>query len=611
MHIKKDKSSVLKIFVALMAALAIVGFGLFISYYFLIILKPNFEDKNFNYVKSLAPAEIKPGDMITLEMSYLNTGSREVNDVYIEFPIPENTTLESSDYPGKYFMAENKLIFDKSNLKKGEGEKIHINLLVDKPLDNGTEIATEEIDIQYKVGGELMKVKLGQPIVFKIKSSPKLVLSKISLEDEDGGDLRIGDILNVSFSANNTGDMNATDAEITAMIPEKARIIENSITPKDYEIMDGKIIWHRDEYTINDEIHYSFDIKVLENVSKDEVLTHNVYLKSAQGDNLSVSAQSIVKLFPDLGNSSISLFDKNGEYLWAGDVIGTKIVIENNGDLWAEDVMLTCPIPENTSYVNGSAVCEGAEISNSSTDEIVFKIKRLEIGQKRELSIDFRVNSSMTDGGTIKTDFKLSANGTDFNIAQDEISIKANFKVTIVCLGDSLVAFSNWPQILGNMLEATYPRSDYKIVASGIPQETASGGYYRFDSSVAVYKPHIVIIGYGTNDTGGGTEKFNYYLNNLVSKAKSINATVFLESLGYINTSMEPSKASWPEYQRIIYNVGSANGIPVVDIYTPLSKDPARYIRDWVHYTPEGSAVVAQTIFNYLVQYLDEYGVRK
>jgi lysophospholipase L1-like esterase len=178
-------------------------------------------------------------------------------------------------------------------------------------------------------------------------------------------------------------------------------------------------------------------------------------------------------------------------------------------------------------------------------------------------------------------------------------------------MGDSLIARSNWPQILGSMLESTYPRSDYTVISSGIPQETASSGFNRFDSSVANYRPHIVIIGYGTNDTGGGTDKFSYYLNGLVGKAKAINATVFLESLSYINTSMEPSKTGWPAYQKIIYNVGAANGIPVVDVYTPIASDPGRYVLDWVHYTPEGSAVVAQTIFHYLIQYLDGYGVRK
>ncbi|HAX18405.1 MAG TPA: hypothetical protein DCY00_07420, partial [Actinobacteria bacterium] len=362
---------------------------------------------------------------------------------------------------------------------------------------------------------------------------------------------------------------------------------------------------------IDNETSFSYNLKILEGVQKDEVLINTASLRSLQGDNLQASAESVVKLFPDLGNSAITLFDKNGEYLWAGDVISSNIVIENNGDVWAEDVILKCPVPQYTRYVPGSAKCDGVEIIESGEDEIIFKINRIDIGEKKEAVLDFQVSSGMTNGGTIKTDFSLGSNGADFEIEQAEIGVKANFKVTIVCMGDSLVAKSNWPQILGSMLESTYPRSDYSIIASGIPQETASGGFYRFDSSVAGYRPHIIIIGYGTNDTGGGTDKFSYYLNGLVGKAKSINATVFLESLGYINTSMEPSKTGWPEYQRIIYNIGAANGIPVIDIYTPLSRDPGRYVLDWVHYTPEGSAVVAQTIFHYVVQYLDGYGMRK
>ena len=611
MDIKKDIRSILNVFLMVIIAIAIIGIGLFISYNFLIRLSPNFEDRTLNYAISLSPEKLKPDDKITIEISYFNLGRREVRNMNIEFPIPVNTRLDSSDLPGKYFEVGNKLVFEEPVIDVNEGRKMHIILTVDKPLDDGTEIKIAPIVMNYEVGNESKTINLSEQMVFKITSSPEMYLSDIDLRDKDGGDLRIGDILNVSFRTSNKGDMNATGVYIEAQIPEGTQIIQSSIYPKDFEIKSNKIIWRISNYKIDNKTSFSYNLKILEGVQKDEVLINTASLRSLQGDNLQASAESVVKLFPDLGNSAITLFDKNGEYLWAGDVISSNIVIENNGDVWAEDVILKCPVPQYTRYVPGSAKCDGVEIIESGEDEIIFKINRIDIGEKKEAVLDFQVSSGMTNGGTIKTDFSLGSNGADFEIEQAEIGVKANFKVTIVCMGDSLVARSNWPQILGSMLESTYPRSDYSIIASGIPQETASGGFYRFDSSVAGYRPHIIIIGYGTNDTGGGTDKFSYYLNGLVGKAKSINATVFLESLGYINTSMEPSKTGWPEYQRIIYNIGAANGIPVIDIYTPLSRDPGRYVLDWVHYTPEGSAVVAQTIFHYVVQYLDGYGMRK
>lgn len=611
MDIKKDIKSILNVFLMVIIAIAIIGIGLFISYNFLIRLSPNFEDRTLNYVRSLSPAELKPGGKITIELGYFNTGRREVNDVHIEFPIPENTKINEGDFSGEYFEEGNKLVFEEPVIKRDEGKKIQIVLVADKPLDNGMEIKTPSVEMKYKLGNESKTIILGEEMTFKITSSPKMNLSGISLKDKDGSDLRIGDTLNISFNASNKGDMNATGVRVEAQIPQKTEIIKNSISPKEFELKSNKIIWEIGNYEAGSETSFSYSIRILEGVTMDEILEHSASLTSEQNDNLQVSAESTVSLFPEFDNSVVTLSDKNGEYLWAGDIISSNMTIENTGDVWAEDVIITCPVPQYTSYVPGSAKCSNAEIIESSDEGIIFRIKKIDVGEKKEASLDFQVYSGMTNGGTIKTDFSLSSNGTDFKVEQAEIGIKANFKVTIVCMGDSLIARSNWPQILGSMLEATYPRSDYSIIASGISQENASGGFHRFDSSVAGYRPHIVIIGYGTNDTGGGTEKFNYYLNGLVGKAKAINATVFLESIGYINTSIEPSKKDWPYYQRIIYNVGAANGVPVVDICTPLSRDPGRYVLDWVHYTPEGSAVVAQTIFNYVVQYLDGYGMRK
>ncbi|HHT78465.1 MAG TPA: hypothetical protein GXZ93_01495 [Actinobacteria bacterium] len=611
MDIKKDIKSILNVFLMVIIAIAIIGIGLFISYNFLIRLSPNFEDRTLNYVRSLSPAELKPGGKITIELGYFNTGRREVNDIHIEFPIPENTKINEGDFSGEYFEEGNKLVFEEPVIKRDEGKKIQIVLVADKPLDNGMEIKTPSVEMKYKLGNESKTIILGEEMTFKITSSPKMNLSGISLKDKDGSDLRIGDTLNISFNASNKGDMNATGVRVEAQIPQKTEIIKNSISPKEFELKSNKIIWEIGNYEAGSETSFSYSIRILEGVTMDEILEHSASLTSEQNDNLQVSAESTVSLFPEFDNSVVTLSDKNGEYLWAGDIISSNMTIENTGDVWAEDVIITCPVPQYTSYVPGSAKCSNAEIIESSDEGIIFRIKKIDVGEKKEVSLDFQVYSGMTNGGTIETDFSLSSNGTDFKVEQAEIGIKANFKVTIVCMGDSLIARSNWPQILGSMLEATYPRSDYSIIASGISQENASGGFHRFDSSVAGYRPHIVIIGYGTNDTGGGTEKFNYYLNGLVGKAKAINATVFLESIGYINTSIEPSKKDWPYYQRIIYNVGAANGVPVVDICTPLSRDPGRYVLDWVHYTPEGSAVVAQTIFNYVVQYLDGYGMRK
>lgn len=610
MDIKKEILTVHKVFLFAIIILLLIGVALFISYYYLVYLEPNFEDENINYLKSAGTEEARPDGEIKVELSYGNSGNREVSDFTVEFFIPQNTKLKVSSQPGKYFKEKNSIIFDSKILKKDESSKILITLLTDKPLDDGTIIKISDAKTSYKVSDETQTGKIKSNVQFKIKSAPEIVLSEMKLKDKDGGDINMEDEINFSFNAVNTGDMNATGVEVAAVIPSKTSLIESSVRPVKYEIKDGIIIWNLDAMEINFPIDFSYSLKVLTGFNDSEKITASAHLKSSQGADLTASAEGEVRLFPDLGNSKVTLADKNGELLWAGDRIQIKALLVNDGERSAEKVKFICPIPKYSSYVQDSAFSESAKIGFDN-NELLFEIDEINVGEEKEVVFEVQVSPNMTGGGVIKTGFNLSSNGVEFDFPESEINVKANYQITVVCMGDSLVALSNWPQILDSLLESTYIHADYNVIASGIRGEMASGGFYRFDSSVAIYKPQILIVGYGTNDIGNGTGNFRQYLSGIVEKGKNISATVFLESLGYINVSREPIKSDWQSYQKVIYQVGATYGVPVVDIYSILASDPGRYISDWVHYTPEGSSVVAHTIYNYVIKYLDSEGRRK
>ena len=610
MVIKKKRRVILNIFLYASIILVLIGLALSVSYYYLVYFQPNFENENVNYLKPASTEEVRPEGEIIAELSFGNSGAREVSDFSVEFFIPQHTKLKVSSQPGKYFKEKNSIVFDSKILKKDESSKILITLLTDKPLDNGTVIKINDANTSYRLSDETFTGKIKSNAQFRIKSAPEIVLSELKLKDKDGGDINMEDEISFSFNTVNTGDMNATGVQAAAIIPPKTKLIESSVTPRGYEIKDGTIVWNLGTLEINEPVAFSYSLKVLNGFSDSEKITGSVSLKSSQGKELLAGAEGEVRLFPDLGNSEIFLADKNGEFLWAGDSIQIKALLLNDGERTAEDVWFKCPIPKGSAYVNGSALSDGAEISFQD-NELLFKIAKIDVGEKKDVVFDVQISPNMTGGGVIKTDFGISAGETEFELKNSEINIKANYQITVACLGDSLIALSNWPQILDSLLESTYRHSDYNVIASGIRGEMAISGFNRFDSSIAPYKPQILIVGYGTNDTGNGTGKFTQYLSGIVEKGKNINATVFLESIGYINVSQAPLKYEWPSYQKVIYQVGASYGVPVIDIYTILSSDPGRYVADWVHYTPEGSSAVAHTIYNQVIRYLDSEGRRK
>src|SRR5665811_2274690 len=150
MDIKKEPRTLLKFFLSSSIILILIGIALFISYYFLIYLEPNFDNENINYIKSASAEEINPGSDINAELSYGNSGYREVRDFTVEFFIPQHTKLKATSQPGKYYEKKNSIIFESKSLEREEGQKILVTLIADKPLDNSTVIKLKDAQTSYK-----------------------------------------------------------------------------------------------------------------------------------------------------------------------------------------------------------------------------------------------------------------------------------------------------------------------------------------------------------------------------------------------------------------------------------------------------------------------------
>jgi len=172
---------------------------------------------------------------------------------------------------------------------------------------------------------------------------------------------------------------------------------------------------------------------------------------------------------------------------------------------------------------------------------------------------------------------------------------------TIVVMGDSLINKSDWVQRFDGMIKSAFPSSGYNVLGSGVNGEMAFQGLSRFDGTIASQNPKVVIIAYGTNDIGSSPERFSSSMEQLVIKARSIGATVFINLVGPIYQS---GKQDWPAFNQIIMGIAAKYGIAVIDVAGPLSQNPGVYLTEGMHYSPEGAQVVAQSAFNVVSQYL-------
>jgi len=576
-------------------------------YYFKAYLtEPNFDDELFNFVSSDSNEYVKPGEQITYIINYKNTGNRDVDSLKIESKIPEHTIFISSNYDEILENINGTLTFKVGYVEKNKKGTMAFTVEVNKPMDDGTLIVFDGARFNYKIAQDIFNRNVSTDLSNKVKSSPDLDNFNLEAVDINGGDLRLGDIIQYKLVVENTGDMNAADVEIKSNLSKNVTVIENSITDLG-EYNSNCVLWNIDNLEINKPETFSFEVEIKDDLAAEELITNNSALKYGSDVIIEKSVEEKLSLFTDLTTSEIFLYDVNGGHLWAGETINVKVIIRNTGEKAEESYRLVCPTPGGATYISRSGTAEGISWSDDIRG-LVWDLKDLGVGEEKEITFNLHVNESFVNsGGTITTNFKIESSNGEIEILSKSINVRGRVNMTIVAMGDSLIAKSNWVQTFDDLLEANYPYADYNTIASAKGGEMARDGNRRFDSTVAVYNPQIVVIAYGTNDTGPGVSGFRANLESIVIKSKNLGARVFINLIGPVDW---PGKEDYNETNDIIRQVASEHGAVVIDVLTPLSQNPGGYFVDGMHYSSVGASVVAHTVFSYVSQYLGDIGQR-
>ncbi len=598
-YIKSDRR-----WIYLIVIFIVISFGVF--YYFKIYLaKPIFGDRQSNFIYSDQGEYLKPGEEITYTINFKNTGNRNIEDLVIELEVPDNTFFVSSDHNSTLTNDDRTLDFEIGNVKRNEGDSINFIVEADKPLDNGTLIELDKVKFRYGAGRDSFNDDIGADLVSKIESSPNLNNFKLEAIDENGDIVMLGDVIQYNLTVENTGDMDASDVEIRSDLSEYVNIIENSITGLG-EYKDNYVLWKVNNIEINKPRTFSFEVKVKDDLNGDELITNQGTLKYGS-TVIEKSVEEELSLFSDLSTSEDYIYDTNGRELWPGETIGVKIMVRNTGDKKEENYRVICPIPAEATYISRSGTAEGIRWSDDIRG-LIWDLQDLGMGEEKEITFSMKINDNLVNtGGTITTHFKIEDGNGEIELPSKSLNVKGNVNLTIVAMGDSLIEMSNWVQTFDGLLEANYPYAEYNTIASGKGGEMSGGGYERFDSTVSVYHPDIIIIAYGTNDVGPRYSGFDHNIEGLIIKAKNLGARVFINLIGPIYRS---GKEGYPKYNEIIKQIAAKHGVVVIDVMTPLSQNPGEYLVDGMHYSPAGASVVAHTVFSYVSHYLGSVGQR-
>jgi uncharacterized repeat protein (TIGR01451 family) len=587
----------------------------FLAYYFYFVyyMKPGFEQNEFNVISASQTGEVKPGDQIDYSIDFKNTGNIALNDLVIKTKIPGNTEFVSSDPNGRFNQTDKSIDFSFGELASDSSGNVKFSVAVVNPLDNGTKIKAEEVVFKYSARDVNETFTISDTPENTVTSSPVFNGFKASIIDINEGLISMGDDLSFKITLKNSGDMNARNIKVINRWPDKFELYEDSVDPEaQVDRSSNKIIWNLETLEADRIRTFAFKARVGNGFEHLESFKNIIQVEYEGEVKNEIVLEDSVAGFPNFSESTNTVVDADGGSVWAGDTLKYTILLKNTGLRDGENFRLVCPIPEYTSFLSGSAnPSEGANYS-SDTDELIWEVASLGVGEEKTFTFNVAISSSLTSGGTIQSVFYIEGDNQYFELEPLSIGVRSYIFQTVVCMGDSQIVYTNWPAGLDHLLESSYPRAEWNTISSGVAQERAHQGARRFDSTVAPYGPQIVVIGYGTNDVGADASLFRNGMNDLINKAKGIGATVIVHGIGWIDTNKHELKKAYNSYNSILRDICAKQGVPYVDIAGPMSGDPRRYVSgDGIHWTAEGGNLVASLVFNTLRNYLDAEGNRK
>jgi lysophospholipase L1-like esterase len=274
-------------------------------------------------------------------------------------------------------------------------------------------------------------------------------------------------------------------------------------------------------------------------------------------------------------------------------------------------VVLNCPVPPKTGYVEGTATGSGLTLSPNKS-LLQFNTGIIEPGSQKEFSFKVFVAEYLTFSSDIKSAFFITDGTEKISIENPTVTTTASVFQTVVCMGDSQIVLTDYPAQLTTLLNNQYSHAVFNVIPTGIKGEMANFAIQRFDKDVRIHNPDIIVIGYGCNDAGEPTGLYRYHMEILISQAVSTGARVIVYGVGYIDMSVSKwlGKENYTTFNEILKNdVCPKYGAVYVDLYSLMSKDYKKYIQeDGIHWTEEGATLVSGEVFKAITAVLDSEG---
>jgi uncharacterized repeat protein (TIGR01451 family) len=360
---------------------------------------------------------VNPGDTLTYTVNVTNNSA--ATSVQISDPIPVDTSyVAGSATAGATFDATtNRIVWQNGSLANGATASFSYKAQINQaPLQSSTIINTAALTY----GASAVPAQLSASTTVGI--TPDL---SDSLYSANPGLVGPNGIVTYSLDLLNDGTATANGVTVQLSVPTNTTLVANSASASSGNLsIDSsltKISWSSAEpLAIGTGVNITFAANVGTSFDNGAPVASQAIIQANGTLPTLATAQSLYAVAAAVGG--IKTVDKAIANL--GDPLTYLITVANTSGAPASDILVTDPIPQDTSYLGGLSASAGTAAYDGGNNRVIWQTPTLAAGQSITLTFQVQINQLPLHSATIANNALLSVPGAPDSLLSAVTSVR-------------------------------------------------------------------------------------------------------------------------------------------------------------------------------------------
>ncbi|HEX9427987.1 MAG TPA: fibronectin type III domain-containing protein, partial [Candidatus Polarisedimenticolia bacterium] len=327
-----------------------------------------------------APDPVAAGANLTYTISYANGGTADATGVVITDTVPANTTFVSATLGGT--LSGGVVTWNIGTLPISSSGSVQIVVRVASPLANGTTITNGS----YSIDSNETSAVAGTVITTGVTAAPILTLSGTDAPDP----VNPGGTLTYTLRYANNGNANATGVVLTDPLPANTTFVSATLGGTQAA---GLVTWSLGTLNAGTSGSAQLVVTVAAPLANGTTIT-NASFGIGSNETAAVGGASIATTVLSGNRFALAQTASPNPVLPGGTVTWT-LTYQNLWSTGATGVVITDPVPANTSFVSATA---GGTLSGSN---VSWTVGSLAASASGSVQMTVRVTSPLADGTVI------------------------------------------------------------------------------------------------------------------------------------------------------------------------------------------------------------------